>query len=178
MPKASANSRAQDPHAASIHLRLDFGGERSLGPGKVRLLELIDETGSISAAGRALEMSYRQAWLLVDELNRMFRDPVVSAQTGGGGGWATNAATAAGYQKSKEGQMLTEAFVIAYNSLIDQKAAIELAPAIAGPAAPAAHRAARTASPALRADGSSAMLIDCQTCSGRGHAPSFAPANP
>ncbi len=89
MPKASANSRAQDPHAASIHLRLDFGGERSLGPGKVRLLELIDETGSISAAGRALEMSYRQAWLLVDELNRMFRDPVVSAQTGGGGGGGT-----------------------------------------------------------------------------------------
>ena len=55
----------------------------------VRLLELIDETGSISAAGRALEMSYRQAWLLVDELNRMFRDPVVSAQTGGGGGGGT-----------------------------------------------------------------------------------------
>ena len=37
----------------SLHLRLDFGDERSLGPGKVRLLELIDETGSISAAGRA-----------------------------------------------------------------------------------------------------------------------------
>src|SRR4029077_10930357 len=70
----------------SLHLRLDFGGERSLGPGKVRLLELIDETGSISAAGRALKMSYRQAWLLIDELNHMFREPVVTAQTGGGGG--------------------------------------------------------------------------------------------
>jgi len=70
----------------SLHLRIDFGSERSIGPGKVRLLELINETGSISAAGRALEMSYRQAWLLVDELNRMFREPVVHAQTGGGGG--------------------------------------------------------------------------------------------
>jgi molybdate transport system regulatory protein len=49
------------------------------------LLELINETGSISAAGRALAMSYRQAWLLVDEMNQMFRDPVVAAQTGGGG---------------------------------------------------------------------------------------------
>src|SRR5258708_16577925 len=70
----------------SLHLRLDFGDERSIGPGKIRLLELINETGSISAAGRALAMSYRQAWLLVDELNRMFREPVVTAQTGGGGG--------------------------------------------------------------------------------------------
>jgi len=72
----------------SLHLRLDFGGERSLGPGKVRLLELIDETGSISAAGRALKMSYRQAWLLIDELNRMFREPLVTSQIGGGGGGA------------------------------------------------------------------------------------------
>ena len=70
----------------SLHLRLDFGGVRSLGPGKVRLLELIEETGSISAAGRALKMSYRQAWLLIDELNRMFREPLVTAQIGGGGG--------------------------------------------------------------------------------------------
>jgi molybdate transport system regulatory protein len=70
----------------SLHLRIDFGDERSIGPGKIRLLELIRDTGSISAAGRALAMSYRQAWLLVDELNRMFREPVVIAQTGGGGG--------------------------------------------------------------------------------------------
>ena len=73
----------------SLHLRIDFGGERSIGPGKIRLLELINETGSISAAGRALEMSYRQAWLLVDELNHMFREPVIVAQTGGGGGGGT-----------------------------------------------------------------------------------------
>ena len=71
---------------ASLHLRIDFGEDRSIGPGKIRLLELVEETGSISAAGRALAMSYRQAWLLIDEMNRMFAAPVVVAQTGGGGG--------------------------------------------------------------------------------------------
>lgn len=73
----------------SLHLRIDFGPEQALGPGKVRLLEVINETGSISAAGRALNMSYRQAWLLVDELNRMFSMPVVTAKIGGGGGGGT-----------------------------------------------------------------------------------------
>lgn len=92
MPKAKprATGCSDRPRGrTSLHLRLDFGGGRSLGPGKVRLLELIAETGSISAAGRALEMSYRQAWLLIDELNHMFREPVVIAQTGGGGGGGT-----------------------------------------------------------------------------------------
>jgi molybdate transport system regulatory protein len=83
----TADKKAADK--TSLHLRIDFGGERSIGPGKIRLLEQIIQTGSISAAGRALEMSYRQAWLLVDELNRMFREPVVIAQTGGGGGGGT-----------------------------------------------------------------------------------------
>jgi len=69
-----------------LHLRLDFDSERSIGPGKVRLLELVQETGSISAAGRALDMSYRQAWLLIDELNGMFRSPLVEKKVGGGGG--------------------------------------------------------------------------------------------
>lgn len=87
--KPSAKPPVKPADKTTLHLRLDFGGERSLGPGKIRLLELINETGSISAAGRALEMSYRQAWLLVDELNRMFKEPVVSAQTGGGGGGGT-----------------------------------------------------------------------------------------
>lgn len=86
-PRGAA--KAPKSAKAALHVRLDFGGMRSIGPGKVRLLELIDETGSISAAGRALKMSYRQAWLLVDELNAMFREPVVEAQTGGGGGGGT-----------------------------------------------------------------------------------------
>lgn len=75
---------------ARITLRIDFDGGRaagrSLGPGKVRLLELVGETGSISAAGRAMGMSYRRAWLLVDALNGMFDAPVVLARGGGAGG--------------------------------------------------------------------------------------------
>lgn len=86
MARGPSKTAGKAADKTSLHLRIDFGGERSIGPGKIRLLELIAETGSISAAGRALEMSYRQAWLLVDELNRMFREPVVVAQTGGGGG--------------------------------------------------------------------------------------------
>jgi molybdate transport system regulatory protein len=49
-------------------------------------MELIAETGSISAAGRAMGMSYRRAWLLVDSLNASFREPLVAKQTGGSGG--------------------------------------------------------------------------------------------
>ena len=75
---------------ARLFLRIDLGGERFLGPGKVRLLELIDELGSIASAGRAMGMSYRRAWRLVDETNRCFRQPAVAARPGGraGGGAA------------------------------------------------------------------------------------------
>lgn len=73
-----------------IVLELDFGEGRAVGPGKIRLLELIGEYGSIAAAGRALGMSYRRAWLLVDSLNTSFTEPAVSTQLGGrGGGGAT-----------------------------------------------------------------------------------------
>jgi molybdate transport system regulatory protein len=73
-----------------LTIRLDFELDRRLGAGKIALLESIDETGSISAAGRAHRMSYRRAWLLVDELNRLFAAPLVSAHHGGarGGGAA------------------------------------------------------------------------------------------
>ena len=69
-------------------LRIDFPPAGRLGRGKIMLLELIRETGSISAAGRAMDMSYRRAWLLVDALNRMFSEPSVDTQRGGkqGGG--------------------------------------------------------------------------------------------
>jgi molybdate transport system regulatory protein len=71
-----------------LTIRLDFSAGRRLGAGKIVLLESIDKTGSISAGGRALGMSYRRAWLLVDELNQIFAEPVVSAHHGGvkGGG--------------------------------------------------------------------------------------------
>jgi len=73
-----------------LTVRVDFGADRALGPGKVRLLEAIAKTGSISQAGRALDMSYRRAWLLVDDMNRCFREPVVATKPGGaqGGGAA------------------------------------------------------------------------------------------
>jgi molybdate transport system regulatory protein len=61
-------------------------GEVQLGPGKIRLLELIDSHGSISEAARSMDMSYRRAWLLIADLNRNFREPVTSTQTGGKGG--------------------------------------------------------------------------------------------
>ena len=71
-----------------LTVRVDFGAGSALGPGKIRLLEAIGATGSISQAGRALEMSYRRAWLLVDDMNHCFRTPVVATQGGGtkGGG--------------------------------------------------------------------------------------------
>lgn len=66
-----------------IHFPLGF-----IGPGKVDLLEKVLETGSIAAGGRALGMSYRRAWQLIDAMNTTFKTPVVAAQSGGkkGGG--------------------------------------------------------------------------------------------
>jgi molybdate transport system regulatory protein len=74
--------------AARVTLRMDFDTGGRLGPGKVALLEAIRKTGSISAAGREFGMAYRRAWLLTDEMNRMFASPLVAARGGGrnGGG--------------------------------------------------------------------------------------------
>jgi molybdate transport system regulatory protein len=71
---------------AKLSFRIDFDDATRLGPGKIRLLELIGECGSISAAGRGMGMSYRRAWLLVDSLNRSFKEPLVLTQLGGSGG--------------------------------------------------------------------------------------------
>lgn len=81
------------PGMARLFLRVDLAPNGRLGPGKIILLEEIARSGSISAAGRALGMSYRRAWLLVDELNRLFGSPVVATQLGGshGGGAALTA---------------------------------------------------------------------------------------
>ena len=66
----------------------------AVGPGKIALVEAIAETGSISAAARSLGMSYRRAWLLVDELNRSMKSPAVVGSVGGRhGGGATVTAT-------------------------------------------------------------------------------------
>lgn len=73
---------------ASLSLRIQLDPEGRIGPGKIELLEQIAAQGSISAAGRAMEMSYRRAWELVEELNTLFGKPVVERQAGGrnGGG--------------------------------------------------------------------------------------------
>ncbi|MFN3398220.1 MAG: winged helix-turn-helix domain-containing protein [Sulfurimicrobium sp.] len=67
-------------------LRILFGYAIPIGPGKAELLEHIAETGSISAAARRMDMSYRRAWLLVDTMNQCFKSPVVETATGGKGG--------------------------------------------------------------------------------------------
>lgn len=74
---------------ARFRLRLGNGTVWAVGPGKVALLEAIAETGSISAAGRKLHMSYRRAWMLVDEMNRQFRAPVIASSAGGRAGGGT-----------------------------------------------------------------------------------------
>jgi molybdate transport system regulatory protein len=66
-----------------IKLQLLLGEDIAMGPGKAELLEAITQEGSISAAGRALGMSYRRAWLLVDTMNRCFREKLVATTPGG-----------------------------------------------------------------------------------------------
>jgi molybdate transport system regulatory protein len=82
MPKPSVRS------LPSLSVRIDLDSEGRIGPGKIQLLENIRSCGSISAAGRAMDMSYKRAWDLVDEINRICRHPAVERQTGGknGGG--------------------------------------------------------------------------------------------
>jgi molybdate transport system regulatory protein len=82
MQKSSARS------LPALSVRIDLDSEGRIGPGKIQLLENIRELGSISAAGRAMDMSYKRAWDLVDEINRICRQAAVERQTGGknGGG--------------------------------------------------------------------------------------------
>jgi len=73
-----------------LSIRIDLTNGDRIGPGKIALLEAIKSAGSISAAARQLGMSYRRAWLLVEEINESLREPAVAAATGGkqGGGAA------------------------------------------------------------------------------------------
>src|SRR3990170_5696553 len=91
-----------------LKLQLYCGDEIAMGPGKADLLEAIVREGSISAAGRALGMSYRRAWLLVDTMNRCFTKPLVEAHPGGG--------KSAGAKLTAEG----EAALAAYRALSAQ----------------------------------------------------------
>ena len=77
--------KAGRPVGLRLKIRLPNG---SIGPGKVKLLELIESEGSISAAARSLGLTYRRAWHLLDTLNSALSHPVVNASPGGksGGG--------------------------------------------------------------------------------------------
>ena len=86
----AAVAKANRPPRPKLHeapqIRVLFGSAYPLGPGKVKLLEAVGRTGSISAAARAANMSYRRAWILIDEVNHLFREPLVETTTGGKGG--------------------------------------------------------------------------------------------
>ena len=79
---------SEAPARLKLKAQILLGDEIAMGPGKADLLEAIERTGSISAAGRALGMSYRRTWLLVDTMNRCWKEPLVETATGGshGGG--------------------------------------------------------------------------------------------
>src|SRR5690606_15537182 len=85
---AAAAPAEGNGRAVRLMIRVALGPEGSLGPGKLRLMELIDEKGSISAACREMGMSYRRAWRLLQSLNGAFREAVVATRHGGnqGGG--------------------------------------------------------------------------------------------
>jgi molybdate transport system regulatory protein len=74
--------------AKNIKVHVPYGKLSAIGPGKADLLVAIDRTGSISGAARAMGMSYKRAWDLVDTMNKSFREPLVATATGGsqGGG--------------------------------------------------------------------------------------------
>ncbi len=96
--KGGAQARSQsDKPAAKFRFRVTTGDVIAIGPGKISLLEAIAETGSITSAAKSLDMSYRRAWMLLDELNRSLRQPAVDSAKGGphGGG---SELTAVGHQ--------------------------------------------------------------------------------
>ena len=70
----------------SVSFRVDFSPECAVGPGKIALLEHIASSGSLSEAARKLKMSYRRAWLLLEDLNTSFQQPVAQMSVGGRGG--------------------------------------------------------------------------------------------
>jgi molybdate transport system regulatory protein len=86
-PRAAPKSAKARPEVR-FRMRIRSGDAVALGPGKVELLEAVREQGSISAAARSLGMSYRRAWLLIDELNRSLKAPATHSEQGGqsGGG--------------------------------------------------------------------------------------------
>jgi molybdate transport system regulatory protein len=86
MAKRKPHPTGAAPASDRLSIRLDLVSGARIGPGKVAVLEEIARSGSISAAGRTLRMSYRRTWELVEELNRTLGTPVVETAAGGSGG--------------------------------------------------------------------------------------------
>ena len=86
MPKSRTKIVPPPATKDQLSIRIDLASGARIGPGKVAVLEEIARTGSISAAGRALAMSYRRIWLLVEEMNVSLGKPVVETAAGGSGG--------------------------------------------------------------------------------------------
>jgi molybdate transport system regulatory protein len=87
---AAAAKPAKRPTTNRLSIRLDLASGARIGPGKVAVLEEIARSGSISAAGRALHISYRRTWELVEDLNASLGAPVVETAAGGSGGGGAN----------------------------------------------------------------------------------------
>jgi molybdate transport system regulatory protein len=83
MKRAARSRDGTRTPTIELKIRLDLAGIGQIGPGKIELLRQIREHRSISAAARAMKMSYRRAWLLVDNLNGLFAEPVVEKWLGG-----------------------------------------------------------------------------------------------
>jgi molybdate transport system regulatory protein len=86
MVKRHAKSSETRKAGDRLSIRIDLASGARIGPGKIAVLEEIARAGSISGAGRALKMSYRRTWELVEDLNESLGTPVVETAAGGSGG--------------------------------------------------------------------------------------------
>ncbi len=99
-PRSAATSRVRP--LARFRIRVTTGASIAIGPGKIELLEAIRDTRSITAAAKAMGMSYRRAWMLVDELNKSLKSPAVASVIGGG--------TGGGSELTATGQQVVEVY--------------------------------------------------------------------
>jgi molybdate transport system regulatory protein len=90
MPPSKSTPPLPNKKASRLSIRVDLASGARIGPGKVAVLEEIARSGSISAAGRALHISYRRTWELVEDLNATLGAPVVQTAAGGSGGGGTS----------------------------------------------------------------------------------------
>jgi molybdate transport system regulatory protein len=83
---ANAPVRGSETTMITVRVFLRLSPDTRIGLGKIQLLEAIETAGSISAAARALKMSFRRAWELLDHMNKAFGRPVVTGHPGSTGG--------------------------------------------------------------------------------------------